>query len=388
MLRTMFNFSKFISLTFSLLLLMFLMPRMSYACLTASGIARNGHVWTANNEDGPLGVANFINVFPRSGDDNFGYYTLTYLSPRYALTGAIQGGMNEAGLSFDFDAIPYVDSFNPQSRKPYSQGNDAILPYILGNMETVQEVITFFETYWFVDGFREAQMHVSDKNGRFAIISASGTKMVKAGESLVSTNFDITGNGDGSKCWRYPIAVEKLSAFGASLKTMKAVCRETAQKNGNTMYSNIQNLSTGEIWFFSKHDVGVILHTSLAEMLSKGQKSYTFSDLHSLKEERPVLEYNAPERVKFSSDSITQHLGSYQHSYLGIIEVNATNEGIEVSFADGSKELLYPDNNGHFSLLDFDLYIKFGTDKKSGRPQLSLYENGLWSFTVIKPEEV
>ena len=39
-----------------------------YPCTIVSAIAKNGHVWTANNEDGPYGVANFINVFPRSED--------------------------------------------------------------------------------------------------------------------------------------------------------------------------------------------------------------------------------------------------------------------------------------------------------------------------------
>ena len=381
-----FNLAKLSTSVLSLLLLTIFAPVTARACMTASGIAHNGHVWTANNEDGPFGVANFINVFPRSGSDRYGYYTMTYISPRYALTGAIQGGMNEAGLSFDFDAIPFVEGFDPESREPYPQGNNAILPHILGHMETVQEVIAFFETYWFVDGFNDAQMHVSDRNGRFAIISASGNKLVRAGESLVSTNFDISGKGDVSTCWRYPIAVERLSTLGAGLKTMESICRETAQKTGGTMYSNIHNLTTGDIWFFSKHDPRTMLRTNITEMLSKGQKSYTFSDLRSLKEERPVNKWKAPERVGFSKNMIKDYIGNYEHFYIGTVNVSALEKGIEISFADGTREILYLDEQGNFSLPDFDLYIKFGTDKNSGRPQLSLYENGHWSFTVQKPE--
>jgi hypothetical protein len=37
-----------------------------YSCTIVSAIARNGNVWNLNNEDGPFGVANFINVFPKS----------------------------------------------------------------------------------------------------------------------------------------------------------------------------------------------------------------------------------------------------------------------------------------------------------------------------------
>ena len=383
-----FNLRKLTTTILSISLITVFAPDAVRACMTASGIAHNGHVWTANNEDGPFGIANFINVFPRSGNDKYGFYTLTYISPRYRLTGSIQGGMNEAGLSFDFDAIPFVEKFDEDSKKPYPEGNNAILPYILGNMETVQEVIAFFETYWFVGGFNNAQMHVSDKNGRFAIISASGTELVRAGESLVSTNFDISGNGDASSCWRYPIAVEMLSTLGAGLNTMEAICRETAQKTGGTMYSNIHNLTTGDIWFFSKHDPGTMLHTNITEMLSKGQNSYTFGDLYSIKEERPARNWQAPEKIDFPQDMIESYLGTYEHFYIGAVNVRTLGNGIEVSFADGTKEILFLDKQGNFTLPDYDVYVKFGKDESSGRPQMSLYENGLWSFTVQKAENV
>ncbi|HEA21749.1 hypothetical protein LCGC14_1207550 [marine sediment metagenome] len=364
------------------------LPNAITACTTVSAIARNGHVWMANNEDGPFGVANFINVYPRTGTDRYGYYTLSYISPRYGEGASMQGGTNEAGLSFDFNAIPYVEDFDPRSRKPYPQGNHAILSHLLGNMESVQEVISFFETYWFVDGFRDAQMHVSDREGSFAIISASGTELVDKGRSLVSTNFDICGKGDGSGCWRYPIAVEKLSTYGAGLKTMEAICRETAQKNGGTMYSNIQDLTTGDVWFFSKHDPGTMLRTNISEMLSKGQRSYTFSDLNSLKEQRPVREWKPSEKVGPAQSVAGDYLGTYNHSYIGAVNVKRSGDGIKVSFSDGTKEILYSSAEGMFSLPDYDLYIKFGTDTASGTPELSLYENGQWSFTVQKAEAV
>ena len=52
----------------SILLALWAIPSALYPCTIVSAIAKNGHVWTANNEDGPYGVANFINVFPRSED--------------------------------------------------------------------------------------------------------------------------------------------------------------------------------------------------------------------------------------------------------------------------------------------------------------------------------
>lgn len=356
------------------------------ACTTVSAIAANGYVWTANNEDGPFGIANFINVFPRSKTNSYGYYTLSYLSPRYGQGGAIQGGMNEAGLSFDFNQIPFVEEFDAASRAAYPGGNDAILPHILGTMESVEEVIAFFETYWFIDSFRAAQMHVSDRNGRFAIISASGSKLIEKGKPLVSTNFDIAAKADGSSCWRYPIAIEKLATRVIGLSTMELICKETAQKNGATMYSNIQNLSTGDIWFFSKHDPGKMVQTNLTEMLAKGQKSYTFSDLESLRAYRPVATWKAPKPEAFSQRAVENYLGHYTHSYLGPIAIVANDTGIEISFADGSSEVLYPIAKNRFAHLDFDFCITFEKDTTSGSPKMSLYENGLWSFSVLKSD--
>lgn len=356
------------------------------ACTTVSAIAANGQVWTANNEDGPFGIANFINVYPRSGADTYGYYTLSYLSPRYGQGGAMQGGMNEAGLSFDFNQIPFVQDFDPESKAAFPGGNAGILPHILGTMASVEEVIAFFETYWFVDGFRSAQMHVSDRSGRFAIISASGSRLIAQGEHLVSTNFDITGNADGSSCWRFPIATERLATGPIDFSAMAAICRETAQKNGGTMYSNIQNLTTGELWFFSKHDPGKVVQTQLGELLARGQGSYTFSDLESLTTPRPALAWEAPTPLAFSAEEVNTYLGSYTHSYLGPIVIAATDSGVTVSFVDGTKEELHPIGKQRFSHLDFDFCITFEEDATTGRPKLSLYENGLWSFSVVKSE--
>ena len=208
----------------------------SYACTIVSGIDCNGQVWNANNEDGPFDVSSFINVFPKSGDTKYGYYTLCYISPMFGNGGKIQGGMNEAGLTFDFAAIEAVNKSELEGKKPFPQGDDAILSYILANLSSTKEVIDFFETYWFENGLLSAQMHVADKNGVFATISPSDIEVVEKGQPLVTTNFDTCGKEDSSSCWRYPIAQSLLAESGANLSTMMALTKQTAQKTGGTMY--------------------------------------------------------------------------------------------------------------------------------------------------------
>ena len=241
---------------FLIFLFLSILFRINYVlgCTVVSAISKDHQVWTMNNEDGPQGVANFINVFPQSENNKFGYFTLSYFSPEWGTGGSIQGGMNEKGLTFDFNTINPIE-FDHTSRSAFPDGDDAILPYILGNLSTVDKVIEFFNEYWFQGGFTSAQMHVADKNGTFAIISASGVLKVSEGEPLVSTNFDICGKQDGSFCKRYPLAYSILEENEANFQTMLKISAGTNQ-GGATLYTNIQNLSTGDIWFSSKHDPG------------------------------------------------------------------------------------------------------------------------------------
>ena len=166
-------------LTFCILII----PK-TFACTIVSAIAKNGQVWNANNEDGPFGVANFINVYPKTSQNKYGYYTLTYFSSRFGQTGSIQGGTNEAGLTFDFNAIDAVNTSEVSSKKSFPKGDNAILTHILGTMDSVEEVIAFFETYWFENGFTGAQMHVADAEGNFAMISPSGIERALQGQVI------------------------------------------------------------------------------------------------------------------------------------------------------------------------------------------------------------
>jgi hypothetical protein len=351
-----------------------------FSCTIVSAIARNGHVWNANNEDGPFGTANFINVFPKSENTKYGYYTLSYFSPALGQGGSIQGGANEAGLTFDFNAIEWVKNFDPKSKKAFPQGDDAILSHILSNMNSVQQVIDFFNTYWFQNGFRGAQMHVADRNGRFAIISASGIQLTEKGQPLVSTNFDICGKEVSSSCWRYPIATSKLSTNEVGLMTMMSIALETAQKNGSTMYTNIQNLTTGDIWFFSQHSPNVIVNTNIKDMLAKGQKSYTFSDLKSIIEDRPKYSWSKPQLTQVSDESKSKYVGKYDNSFTGNILAEKHKDGLQVSFGDGSTEVFHPQSENRYFLPNGDVYIEFKFDEIANRMALSLYENGFWSF--------
>lgn len=352
----------------------------SYGCTVVSAIDKYGQVWNLNNEDGPFGIANFLNVFPKSKDTKYGYYTLSYLSPKLGTGGNIQGGMNEMGLTFDFNAIDLVEDFDPTSKQAFPKGDDQILPHILSNMSTVQEVVDFFSTYWFQNGFRSAQMHVADRQGTFAIISASGIKVQPKGEPLVSTNFDICGGEESGSCWRYPIAVLKLEQEEINLISMISIALETRQKKGLTMYTNIQNLSTGAIWLFSQHDPNNMISTNISTLLAKGQRSYTFSDLSSINEDRPPYHWEVPEVMAVDQNTIQKFEGTYHNSFVGKVIVEAHETGLKITFADGNVAIFQPKSKHEYVLLDSDVKVKFLFDEKAKSNAMSLYENGVWAF--------
>ena len=367
-------------LTIAILLIALLLPSLAPACTIVSAVANNGEVWNMNNEDGPPGVANFINVFPRTDSTLYGYYTLSYLSPKAGEGGGTQGGMNEAGLTYDFNAMHNVDDFDLAGRQTFPKGDNAILAHIMGKMQTVDEVIAFFETYWFTDGFRSAQMHVADREGRFAIISASGVYVAEVGQPLISTNFDICAGEDGGNCWRYPVAEEKLATREVGLATMLSIALDTRQKEYTTVYSNVQNLTTGDIWFMSYHDPGRLAQINILNLLERGRKSYSFSDLAYLengivKDSRDVDQISGSE---LPTDSL---IGTYRNNYVGDIVVESQESGLKVTYANGAQDLYTPGARGVYGWEDGDEAITFERDEKSGTWLLNLYTNGWWSVT-------
>jgi len=358
-------------------------PTTTSACTIASAIASDDQVWNCNNEDGPLGVANFINVFPRSGPMKYGYFTLSYFSPKLGEGSNIQGGMNEAGLTFDFNGINLVKRFDAKTRKSFAMGDELILPYILGTMSSVTEVIEFFETYWFQNGFNSAQMHVADRNGRFAIISASGVKLVEKGAFLVSTNFDICGREDSTSCLRYPIVTSILKNYDAGFNTMLDICKKTSGEI--TMYSNIQNLTTGDVWFFSKHDPGVMVKTNIIDLLSKGRKSYIFSDLNSLIENRSPGQPSKPLRIALADSVKAKYVGIYNNDFTGQLIVEAHPDGIKITASDGNSNVVQAQAENTFFFPYEDVRIVFRLDNEKKRMILSFYEDGFWIFDAWKP---
>ena len=248
------------------LLLLLLRCSQTNACTIVSGTDRKGQTWAMNNEDFFHTASNYVNVYPATGQNTLGYITLTYGSPE----SGIQGGANEAGIFLDINALPPQTYKLQRGRKPFPHGS--MLVYLLQRCRSVPDFLALWETYYLPE-MGGVQLHVADKHGNLAVITPD--TIVRATKQLTSTNFNVCDTGLAKQsCWRYPIAQRLLAAQGVSQSSLVQIAQETSQREFTTsIYTNLHNLSTGEIWFYLAEDYQSPWHTTIQALLKQGKQS-------------------------------------------------------------------------------------------------------------------
>ncbi|MFH6988653.1 carcinine hydrolase/isopenicillin-N N-acyltransferase family protein [Flavobacterium collinsii] len=222
-------------------IILFIFKLKLFACTIVSGVDTKGQTWVMNNEDFFHTYSNYVNIYPAT-KTSLGYITLTYGSPE----SGIQGGVNEAGLFFDINALPPQTYKLSVGRKPYS---GSMLDYLLQHCKSVPQFLKLWETQYMPE-MNGIQIHLADKNGNLAIITPDTIVISK--KHLTSTNFNVCeANPDKRVCWRYPIAENIISENGISQKSLVKIADATSWKEfTTTLYTNIHNLTTGDIWFY------------------------------------------------------------------------------------------------------------------------------------------
>jgi hypothetical protein len=250
----------------TLLLLLLLVPKSWLAaCTIVSGTDRKGQTWALNNEDFFHTSSNYVNVFPAKDKHTLGYLTLTYGSPE----SSVQGGVNEAGLFFDVNALPPPQKYKLSvGKKPFPHGN--MLEYMLQHCKSVPEFLALWNTYYLPD--MGDQIHLADKYGNLAVIAPD--TILRATKQLTSTNFNVCDTGpQKQRCWRYPLAQKVLAEDGVSQASLVKIAAATSQREFMTsVYTNIHNLSTGEIWFYLAEEYQTPWHTSVPTLLKQGKQ--------------------------------------------------------------------------------------------------------------------
>ncbi|UOQ69305.1 hypothetical protein [Hymenobacter volaticus] len=74
-------------------------------------------------------------------------------------------------------------------------------------------------------------------------------------------------------CWRYPLAQALLAKDGVSHANFVQIAAATSQREFTTsVYTNIHNLATGEIWFYLAEEYQTPWHTSVPALLKQGPR--------------------------------------------------------------------------------------------------------------------
>jgi hypothetical protein len=254
-------------------LLFLLIGTQADPCTIISGVDKNGAAWAGNNEDYEFDFETYLNVLPAE-QHLLGAITFTYDRP----DSFIQGGINEAGLFFDYNALLPVsvsDYEGWDKKKDFPGGDNAVNLYILQHCSTTNQVIDLLKEYR-LPALLGSQLHVADRNGNLAVIDADG---IRAGTSgyQVSTNFNVFSKASSPQahaCWRFPIATKMMKDGGVNLDNFRQILNATQQyRYYGTIYSNIANLSTGDVYFYYAGDFENPYHFQIKELLTKGKQS-------------------------------------------------------------------------------------------------------------------
>lgn len=256
-----------------LLFFLLLLPNTCFCCSLIK-ITKDGKTLVANNEDyifpnvkmsvepaeaGKFGVIYFGN------DDN--YILRTKYSDFFP-----QGGINEAGLMFDyFSANSAICS--DTVKKPAI--NDDLVKEIMKNCSNVKQVKEIFEKYCTCD---YAIAFFTDKNGDYLIVD-NGRIMIGNDKKYVQTNFH---HWEKSNCWRYDTAwtlINRSYNFSVDFCVKVANAMHQEYSMGGTQYTYIGDLDKGLIYLYYYHDFKNVKIFNIKEELKKGKRVIYIPDI-------------------------------------------------------------------------------------------------------------
>ena len=192
----------------------------------------------------------------------------------FASEGTAQGGMNTAGLFFDGTRTPFA---------PYNENNSKedchcyIWKKILEECATVPEAVSYVKRYK-IPEMEDVHIMFADKKGNSAVIGVYDGQLqihIRTGDHQLLTNFNLSNPSYGGEpvCRRFETAEKMLSAdSSATVSNVEKILSKTHQ-DALTVYSNIYNLTSGEVYVYSHADFTRKVKLNLLTELKKGKHS-------------------------------------------------------------------------------------------------------------------
>jgi hypothetical protein len=214
-----------------------------------------------NNED--WSDNNPVIGFSPADANNFGFMWLGF-SNSWA-----QGGMNEAGLCFDWYA-GFSTNWVADTAKSYFNGD--MCKEILRKCSTVEEVIKYFKTYN-VPSFTSARPMYIDRYGGSIILKWENGQIIA---EYKSGNFQL----QGAKANVIKPSLDSNAPF--SLPYIADILNKAHQEgNYPTQYSNIFDTYNSMIYLFTMFDYSKCIAIDLKTELGKGDAVYKIKELYT-----------------------------------------------------------------------------------------------------------
>jgi predicted choloylglycine hydrolase len=254
-----------IALTVALLISASAMP------CTICVVARNGQVIAAGNEDNANIDAksrHWVRFAPAENKDELGYVGFGY---DYSAV-VNQAAMNEAGLFYDFNALPLHKGTN-EGAEPAN-----ILKYdeMIKTCRTVEEALKFLDKYD-IDGIAKAQMVIGDATGASAIVERhTTTKRAEGKDFQVGTNFRTsTTHWSNITCWRFKLCTAGFQRDEPiSIESVRSLMERSMPKGDASIswYTTICDLKAKKVYLFRKGDFAKVAEIDLVADLKEGKR--------------------------------------------------------------------------------------------------------------------
>ena len=235
-----------------------------FACLILF-ITDGKTVLVANHEDWYARDSE-VTFIPAEGK-KFGMLYFDFASEKTA-----QGGMNTAGLFFDGTRTPFAPYEENDSKKDCKC---YIWRKILEECATVDEALGYVEKYK-IPEMEDVHILFADKKGNSAVVGVYDGKLQihrRTGDHQLLTNFNLTdpSYGDEPPCQRFATAKKMLgSDSSATVDNLEKILSMTHQGD-LTVYSNIYNLTSGEVYVYNRADFTRRVKFNLSAELAKGR---------------------------------------------------------------------------------------------------------------------
>jgi len=267
----------------------------------------------------------------------------------------VQGSMNDQGLCFDAAVVAEVP-YTPDSNKKTPRN---LIERAMNECATVEQVIECFRRYN-ASHLSRTQFMFADKTGASAVIAW----MPEKGLSIVRKDgpYQLIANtrleASAFRCERYVLAERILSEPGADpFESIRNALSDIHQcgPQAFTSYSNIFDLTRGEVIVYNLADFGESITYSLDEELAKGKHTYELAEIFNNGDRLSEIRDSEPRvydtEVNVPKPTLSRYAGTYLvNGSATEIAVRPQGNGLMLS-SEGNKDAhLYPEGETLFRI--------------------------------------